>query len=220
MRCEYAHSVLLRALLFQPVLSSSVPPSLICWPPIVTAEPALFLAIKFHLNNPRMTAIRTTHCQSSRIHVWLIILATPHPKWNTLLRRPTAIGQHSVMTIHDLPAELLTDIFEQVVYDDSLVDPSHPTSMSLSRWERRPAGPRLGPRECQRGSCTPSRRRVIRSDEGAFQPAAVSVMILIDLESPGHHVYLQAMVPSRLPSVVPLSFLVGYRPTPSAVLRP
>ncbi len=45
------------------------------------------------------------------------------------------------MTIHDLPAELLTDIFEQVVYDDSLTDPFHPTSMSLSRWERRPTRP-------------------------------------------------------------------------------
>jgi hypothetical protein len=45
------------------------------------------------------------------------------------------------MTIHDLPAELLTDIFEQVVYDDSLIDPFHPTSMSLSRWERRPTRP-------------------------------------------------------------------------------
>ena len=45
------------------------------------------------------------------------------------------------MPIHDLPAELLTDIFEQVVYDDSLIDPSHPTSMSLSRWERRPTRP-------------------------------------------------------------------------------
>lgn len=45
------------------------------------------------------------------------------------------------MAIHDLPAELLTDIFEQVVYDDSLVDPFHPTSMSLSRWERRPTKP-------------------------------------------------------------------------------
>jgi hypothetical protein len=45
------------------------------------------------------------------------------------------------MTIHGLPAELLTDIFEQVVYDDSLIDPFHPTSMSLSRWERRPTRP-------------------------------------------------------------------------------
>jgi hypothetical protein len=45
------------------------------------------------------------------------------------------------MTIHDLPAELLTDIFEQVVYDDSLVDPFQPTTMSLSRWERRPTKP-------------------------------------------------------------------------------
>jgi hypothetical protein len=45
------------------------------------------------------------------------------------------------MTIHDLPAELLTDIFEQVVYDDSLIDPFHPTSMSHSRWERRPTRP-------------------------------------------------------------------------------
>ncbi|KAI9452731.1 hypothetical protein F5148DRAFT_985858 [Russula earlei] len=43
------------------------------------------------------------------------------------------------MTIHDLPAELLTDIFEQVVYDDSIVDPFHPTNMSSSRWERRPS---------------------------------------------------------------------------------
>ncbi|KAH9953798.1 hypothetical protein BC827DRAFT_1145417 [Russula dissimulans] len=43
------------------------------------------------------------------------------------------------MTIHDLPAELLTDIFEQVVYDDSLIDSFHPTSMSVSRWERRPS---------------------------------------------------------------------------------
>jgi hypothetical protein len=45
------------------------------------------------------------------------------------------------MTIHDLPAELLTDIFEQVVYDDSLIDPFHPTSMSPSRWEGRPTRP-------------------------------------------------------------------------------
>ena len=45
------------------------------------------------------------------------------------------------MAIHDLPAELLTDIFEQVVYDDSLIDPFHPTSMSLARWERRPTRP-------------------------------------------------------------------------------
>jgi hypothetical protein len=45
------------------------------------------------------------------------------------------------MTIHDLPAELLTDIFEQVVYDDTLTDPFHPTSMSLSRWERRQTRP-------------------------------------------------------------------------------
>ncbi|KAI0305219.1 hypothetical protein B0F90DRAFT_1625294 [Multifurca ochricompacta] len=43
------------------------------------------------------------------------------------------------ISICDLPAELLTDIFEQVVYDDSLVDSSHPTSMSLSRWDRRPS---------------------------------------------------------------------------------
>ncbi|KAH9000938.1 hypothetical protein EDB86DRAFT_2904121 [Lactarius hatsudake] len=42
------------------------------------------------------------------------------------------------MSIRDLPAELLTDIFEQVVYDDSLVDPLHPTNMSLSRWDKRP----------------------------------------------------------------------------------
>ena len=42
------------------------------------------------------------------------------------------------MAIQDLPAELLTDIFEQVVYDDSLVDPFHPTSMSLSLWDKRP----------------------------------------------------------------------------------
>jgi hypothetical protein len=42
------------------------------------------------------------------------------------------------MAIQDLPAELLTDIFEQVVYDDSLIDPLHPTSMSLSQWEKRP----------------------------------------------------------------------------------
>jgi hypothetical protein len=45
------------------------------------------------------------------------------------------------MTIHDLPAELLTDIFEQVVCDDSLIDSFHPTGMSLSRWERRPTRP-------------------------------------------------------------------------------
>ena len=45
------------------------------------------------------------------------------------------------MAIHDLPAELLTDIFEQVVYDDSLIDPFHPTNMSFSRWERRPTRP-------------------------------------------------------------------------------
>jgi len=38
-----------------------------------------------------------------------------------------------------LPAELLTDIFEQVVYDDSLINSSHPTSMSVSRWEKRPS---------------------------------------------------------------------------------
>ena len=43
------------------------------------------------------------------------------------------------MTIRDLPAELLTDIFEQVVNDDSLLDPFHSTSMSLSRWDRRPS---------------------------------------------------------------------------------
>ena len=43
------------------------------------------------------------------------------------------------MTIRDLPAELLTDIFEQVVNDDSLLDPFHSTSMSLSRWDSRPA---------------------------------------------------------------------------------
>jgi hypothetical protein len=42
------------------------------------------------------------------------------------------------MAIHDLPVELLTDIFEEVVYDDSLIDPFHPTSMSLSRWDKRP----------------------------------------------------------------------------------
>jgi hypothetical protein len=42
------------------------------------------------------------------------------------------------MAIQDLPAELLTDIFEQAVYDDGLIDPVHPTSMSLSRWDRRP----------------------------------------------------------------------------------
>ncbi|KAH8981485.1 hypothetical protein EDB92DRAFT_186920 [Lactarius akahatsu] len=45
------------------------------------------------------------------------------------------------MSIRDLPAELLTDIFEQVVYDDSLVDPLHPTNMSLSRWDKRPTKP-------------------------------------------------------------------------------
>ncbi|KAI0263002.1 hypothetical protein BC834DRAFT_924985 [Gloeopeniophorella convolvens] len=43
------------------------------------------------------------------------------------------------MSIRDLPAELLTDIFEQVVYDDSLFDFSHPTSMSPSRWDKRGA---------------------------------------------------------------------------------
>jgi hypothetical protein len=54
------------------------------------------------------------------------------------------------MSIRDLPAELLTDIFEQVVYDDSLVDPFHPTNMSLSRWDRRPTKPDwvlIGPNE-------------------------------------------------------------------------
>jgi len=42
------------------------------------------------------------------------------------------------MSIHDLPAELLTDIFEEVINDDSLIDPFHPTAMSLSRWDKRP----------------------------------------------------------------------------------
>ena len=54
------------------------------------------------------------------------------------------------MSIRDLPAELLTDIFEQVVNDDSLVDPFHPTNMSLSRWDRRPTKPDwvlVGPNE-------------------------------------------------------------------------
>ena len=54
------------------------------------------------------------------------------------------------MSIRDLPAELLTDIFEQVVYDDSLVDPYHPTNISLSRWDKRPTKPDwvlVGPNE-------------------------------------------------------------------------
>ncbi|KAH9038516.1 hypothetical protein EDB85DRAFT_1932754 [Lactarius pseudohatsudake] len=54
------------------------------------------------------------------------------------------------MSIRDLPAELLTDIFEQVVYDDSLVDPLHPTNMSLSRWDTQPKKPDwvlVGPNE-------------------------------------------------------------------------
>ncbi|KAI9462797.1 hypothetical protein BJY52DRAFT_1352642 [Lactarius psammicola] len=54
------------------------------------------------------------------------------------------------MSIRDLPAELLTDIFEQVVYDDSLIDPFHPTNMSLSRWDKRDTKPDwvlVGPNE-------------------------------------------------------------------------
>ncbi len=121
-----------------------------------------------------------------------------------------------VMAIHDLPAELLTDIFEQVVYDDSLIDPSHPTSMSLSRWEKRP---------------TRSDWILVSANEDVHTKqtkvyAATKVRPLDGVrddsyaQSPGHYVYLQAMVPSRLPPIVSLSIPVGHHSTPSSVPRP
>ena len=72
-------------------------------------------------------------------------------------------------SIHDLPAELLTDIFEQVVYDDSLTDSFHPTCMSLSLGKTTHKV-RLDPYECQRG-CEYQTDARVRNNEGAFQPA-------------------------------------------------
>ena len=128
----------------------------------------------------------------------MAIRKTQPKKDNLLVTLPlTGTIPQSVMTIDDLPAELLTDIFEQVVYDDSLIDPFHPTSMSSLSVGKTTHKVRLDPYECQRGRERQADAS-LRNNEGALLPA-VSVTILIDLEIPGHYVYLQTMVPNCLP---------------------
>jgi hypothetical protein len=120
------------------------------------------------------------------------------------------------MAIQDLPAELLTDIFEQVVYDDSLVDPFHLTSMSLSRWDKRPTktdwilmGASEDLHNKQTRVYTATKVRPVGSISGESYAS-----------SSGHNVYLQAMVPSRLPSAISLSIPVRHHATPSSVPCP
>ena len=120
------------------------------------------------------------------------------------------------MAIQDLPAELLTDIFEQVAYDDSLIEPFHPTCMSLSQWDRR---------SLNRDWVLVSANEDVHTKQtGVYAATKVhsnrGVRGRAYLESPGYNVYLQTMVPSRLSSFVPLSFLVGHHSTPSAVPCP
>jgi hypothetical protein len=120
------------------------------------------------------------------------------------------------MAVQDLPAELLIDIFEQVVYDDSLIYPFHPTSMSLSQWDKRPTRTDwilVSPNEDLH---TKQTRVYAATKVRSFRCVGDDPHTL----SPGHHVYVQTMVPSRLPSTIPLCIPVGHHATSSSMPCP